>query len=488
MRQDILTWGIALMLGVPLVAIAVNEVIERLQRQNIPLVETLQHLRNLVLPFLTAWLVMRQILTIDPSGNLTRAIESLFWVAIMYTGLSFLNTTLTTRKKPKAWQIRLPKLYLLLAKASVVLLIGVHIFSNIWQIDLAHITTALGVGSLVIALALKDTLGNLVSGFLLLLERPFEEGDWIKFSQRTGTSFDGEVIEMNWRSVRLKTRNRDIIVIPNAELGQTTFENYTLLNPIHAERVFIKFSYNDLPNQVIDILQKAALETPGIVAEPEPKTRIKEYGDFFINYEMKIYINDYPKKEDIRGDLLKRIYYAIRRHKLTIPLSTQITQIDYSLDQALLKSEVLQERVLEYLEALPYLAFLDPSTINKLARSAIVEEYGVGECVVKAGNLDKGFFIVWDGCVCLCVKNSQGKEQEVFRLSSGDCFGEMSLLAGQPSLVTVTVVQDLQVIMISTEVIINLAEHSAKFALEINRLIEERDKAIKLVQRMVKPS
>ncbi|MEA5567862.1 mechanosensitive ion channel family protein [Anabaena sp. UHCC 0399] len=483
MRQDILTWGIALMLGVPVVAIALNEVIERLQRQNIPFVETLQHLRNLVLPFLTAWLVMRQILSFAPSGNFVRIGETLFWVAIIYTGLSFLNTTLTPRKKPKAWQIRVPNLYFLLARASVVLLIGVHILANIWKIDLAQITTALGVGSLVVALALQDTLSNLVSGFLLLLERPFEEGDWIKISPRSGTNFEGEVIEMNWRAVRLRTRNKDIIVIPNGELGKTTFENYTLLNPIHAERVFVKFSYNDLPNHVIDIIKKAALETPGIIADPEPNVRIKEYGDFFINYEIKIYINNYPKKDDIRGDLLKIIYYAAKRHKLTIPLPTQM---EYSVDQALLKSEVPQERVLEYLEALPYLAFLDPSTINKLARHAIVEEYGVGECIIKAGNIDKGFFIVWDGCVRLSVKNSQGKEQEVFRLSSGDCFGEMSLLAGQRSLVTVTVVQDLQAIAIPTEVIIHLAEHSAKFALEINRLIEERDQAIKLVKGIVK--
>ncbi|BDI20079.1 hypothetical protein ANSO36C_58810 [Nostoc cf. commune SO-36] len=478
MRQDILTWGIALMLGVPVVAIALNEVIERLQRQNIPFVETLQHLRNLVLPFLTAWLVMRQILTLEPSGNLVRAVETLFWIATICAGLSFLNTTLTTRKKPKAWQIRVPNLYLLLAKASVVLLIGVHILSNIWKIDLAQITTALGVGSLVVALALQDTLSNLVSGFLLLLERPFEEGDWLKVSPRSGTSYEGEVIEMNWRAVRLRTRDRDMIIIPNGELGKISFENYTLLNPIHAEKVFVRFSYNDLPNQVIDTLQKAALETTGIVADPQPNIRIKEYGDFFISYELKIYINNYPKKDDIRGELLKRIYYAVKRNKLTIPLPIQM---EYSLDQALLKNEVPQERILEYLEALPYLAFLDPSTINKLARSAIVEEYGVGECIVKAGNLDKGFFIVWDGCVRLSVKNSQGKDQEVFRLSSGDCFGEMSLLAGQPSLATVTVVQDLQAIVIPTEVIIDLAEHSPKFALEINRLIEERDKVIKRI-------
>ncbi|MEH2191084.1 MAG: mechanosensitive ion channel family protein [Nostoc sp.] len=478
MHQDILTWAIALMLGVPVVAIALNEVIERLQRQNIPLLETLQHLRNLVLPFLTAWLVMRQILILEPSANLVRTAETLFWVTIIYTGLSFLNTTLTTRKKPKVWQIRVPNLYLLLARASVVLLIGVHILSNIWKIDLAQITTTLGVGSLVVALALQDTLSNLVSGFLLLMERPFEEGDWLKISLRTGTNFEGEVIEMNWRAVRLRTRNRDIIIIPNGELGKTTFENYTLLNPLHAERVFVRFSYNDLPNQVIDILQKAALETTGILADPQPNIRIKEYGDFFISYELKIYINNYSKKDDIRGELLKRIYYAVKRNKLTIPLPTQM---EYSLDQALLKNEVPQERILEYLEALPYLAFLDPSTINKLARSAIVEEYGIGECIVKAGNLDKGFFIVWDGCVNLLVKNSQGKEQEVFRLSSGDCFGEMSLLAGQPSLVAVKVVQDLQAIVIPTEVIIDLAEHSPKFALEINRLIEERDKAIKRI-------
>lgn len=478
MRQDILTWAIALMLGVPLVAIALNEVIERLQRQHILLAETLQHLRNLVLPFLTAWLVMRQILTLESSGNLIRVVESLLWVAIIYTGISFFNTTLTTRKKPKAWQIRVPNLYILLARASVVLLVGVHILSNIWKIDLAQITTALGVGSLVVALALQDTLSNLVSGFLLLLERPFEEGDLLKISV-SGRILEGEVIEMNWRAVRLKTANRDVIVIPNGELGKTTFENHTLLHSLHGDSVFISMSYQDLPNHVIDILKKVALETPGIVAEPQPNVRIKNYGDFFINYEMRIFVNDFNQKENIKGDLLKRIYYAVKRHKLTIPLPMQI---EYPLDKNLLKSEISQDKLLEYLEALPYLAFLDPSTINKLARSAIIEEYGVGECVVKAGNLDKGFFIIWDGCVRLSVTNSQGKQQEVFRLESGDCFGEMSLLAGQPSLVTVTVVQDLHAIMIPTEVIINLAEHSPKFALEINSLIEDRDKTIRLVQ------
>ncbi len=479
MQQNILTWAITLMLGVPVVAIALNEVIERLQRQSIPLVETVQHLRNLVLPSLTAWLVMRQVFTLEPSGNLVRVGETLFWVATIYTGLSFINTTLTNHKKPKAWQIRVQNLYLLLARASVVLFIGVHILSNIWKINLAQITTALGVGSLVGALALQDTLSNLVSGFLLLLEKPFEEGDWLKISPVSGTVFDGEVIEMNWRAVRLRTRNKDIIVIPNGQLGKTTFENYTLLNPVHAERVFIKFSYNDLPNEVIDIIKKVVSETPGIVSDPEPKVRIKDYGDFFINYELKIYINSYPKKDDIRGDLLNRIYYAVKRHKLTIPLPTQM---EYSLDEALLKTEIPQEKLLEYLESLPYLTFLDPSIMNKLVRSAIVEEYGVGECIVKAGNLDKGFFIVWNGCVRLSVTNFQGKEQEAFRLENGECFGEKSLLPGQPSLVTVVVVQDLQAIVIPIEVIINLAEHNAKFALEINRLIEERDKAIKLVQ------
>lgn len=485
MQQDVLTSELALILGVPVVAIALNEVIERLQRQSISLAETFQHLRNLVLPSLTAWLVMRQVFTLEPSGNLVRTGETLFWVATIYTGLSFINTTLTNHKKPKAWQVRVPNLYLLLARASVVLFISVHILSNIWKINLAQITTALGVTSLVGALALKDTLGNLVSGFLLLLEKPFEEGDWLKILPRSGTVYDGEVIEMNWRAVRLRTRNKDIIVIPNGELGQTTFENYTLLSPLHAERVFIKFSYNDPPNQVIKIIKQVVLETPGIVADPEPKVRIKEYGDFFISYELKIYINSYPKKADIRGDLLNRIYYAVKRHKLTIPFPTHM---EYSLDEALLKIEIPQDKLLEYLEALPYLAFLDPSTINKLARSAIVEKYGIGECIVKAGNLDKGLFIVWDGCVRLSVTNFQEKEQEVFRLENGECFGERSLLPGQPSLVTVIVVQDLQALVIPTEVIIDLAEHNAKFALEINRLIEERDKAIKLVQEIVKPS
>ncbi len=51
-------------------------------------------------------------------------------------------------------------------------------------------------------------------------------GDWIKVGQT-----EGEVIEINWRAVRLKTRERDVIVIPNGNLGKDTIQNYTLIDP-----------------------------------------------------------------------------------------------------------------------------------------------------------------------------------------------------------------------------------------------------------------
>ena len=114
------------------------------------------------------------------------------------------------------------------------------------------------MGSLVIGLALQDTLKNLFSGILLLFERPFALGDWLQVGETIG-----KVIKVNWRSVYLQTRDQDSVVIPNSILAQGNFTNYNRPTPLHVERFLFGFSYDDPPNKVIRVLKETAL--PGFL-------------------------------------------------------------------------------------------------------------------------------------------------------------------------------------------------------------------------------
>ncbi|MEO1094165.1 MAG: mechanosensitive ion channel family protein [Cyanobacteria bacterium J06638_28] len=466
------TIGWALMLGIPLLAISLSEVIERLHRRKIPVASALRSFRNITLPLLSAILIWRYILQGETNSQLFHVIETLLWLSLLGTGLLLVNTLFTARSKRVLGKIRVPTLYLLVGRILVVGVCAIYILANIWQVDLVRITSALGVGSLVIALALQDTLSNLVSGFLLLIDRPFNEGDWIQIGD-----IEAEVLEINWRSVRLRNRNRDIIAIPNGELGKATILNYTLLDLTHAEKVNVSFAYGDPPNLVKQVLHKAVAATEGIVDSPRPKIRVLNYLDFSIEYQIKCYLVDYEAKDDICSELRTHIYYTSKRHGLEIPYPISM---EYEMPPENLQPPDSFATILETLQSLSYFKALDTTRLNKLAQSSLIEVYGTGEEIVSIGEVNPGFFVIQKGVVAFVLEDDNGVEQEITQLTSGGCFGEQSVLGNEPSLVTIKVLEDLVVVRIPPAAIATVAERNIKFARDINQLIDDRIRAVRV--------
>ena len=149
-----------------------------------------------------------------------------------------------------------------------------YILGQVWHVDLTKIVGVLGIGSVAIAISLQDTLSNLVSGFLLIVESPFKVGDWISVGE-----LEGEVLEINWRAVRIKTSDRDIIIIPNGNLGQENICNYTLFDPLHPVRLRMPFSYQDRLDLIGQTLRQVAQTVDGIVSQPEPEVVPKTFNN-----------------------------------------------------------------------------------------------------------------------------------------------------------------------------------------------------------------
>ncbi len=247
---------------------------------------------------------------------------SVLLIGSISTVLSLLRAVVFNDAIEGSWQRKVPRILIDLVRLSLVTIGSVFVTSAVWGQNLGQMLTALGVGSIVLGLALQEPLGNVFSGIFLLVERPVDLGDWIEVDERTS----GRVTEVNWRSVHLVTRHMNLIVVPNSVLAQGRFKNFSRPQPLFCQTTEISFSYNDPPNKVKAVLENVVRHTPGVLSEPTPRVQTRNYGDYSIQYSIRFYLSDYSQQFDVCDELMTRIWYASRRQGLTIPypVSTEI--------------------------------------------------------------------------------------------------------------------------------------------------------------------
>src|SRR5688572_18273910 len=165
-----------------------------------------------------------------------------------------------------------------------------------------------------------------MAGIAVLFEQPFQVGDWI-----TVGSITGEVMEMNWRSVRVRTRGRDMVIVPNSVIGKETLVNLSRPTRVHAESHVLGFSYDDPPNTVKRVLLQVVRATRGILPEPAPAVRTVAYSAYSIDYQVRFFIDDFARQQEINDEFMTRVWYAAKRNGLTIPFPTQ-TSFEYHVE------------------------------------------------------------------------------------------------------------------------------------------------------------
>ena len=469
--DSILLEGVAVILCLPLLMIVLGELIHRLRRSGSPLAGVFSATRTLLVPLLAAWLIAARFFAVPSDGMPLQVVRTLFWIALTYTLLLlFRNIVAAGGERKTSWQVIMPNLLFQLVRALLVFGALTYLLASVWKIDVSKIMGTLGIGSLVIALALQDTLSNLVSGFLLIIESPFKVGDWIKVGD-----IEGEVIEINWRAVRLRTIDRDVVIIPNGHLGKENICNFLLHDPLHAVRLKMDLSSADHPDLVQKTLQQVMFGIDGILHTPEPEVDPTEYKNTSIQYEIRFFITDYAKSEPISDEFLRRAYYAMRRAGLKFPYPDRIEQHNAP---AVPDTAAGTARLEAALKKQPLFAHLDETAVRSLADSASFELFGIGEKIVNAGTPDEAFFVLLAGKISLA---SESTARPFAHLSEGDFLGEMVLLSGEPSPVTATVEETATVLRIDGAAINHLVHRLPRFALEISQFIDDRRKLTRAV-------
>ena len=199
----------------------------------------------------------------------------------MIVALGAANAVLFDAAAVGSWQRRVPRLLRDLLRVILVAVAAALAYSFIWDREIQGALAALGVTSIVVGLALQEPLGNLFSGLMLLMERPFEIGDSIEVAGISGT-----VREINWRSAHIEALGGMIQVVPNSTLNKETISNFSRPLPIRMEMLDLAFSADDPPNRVCEALFDLASTTKGVLPSPKPIAATVGYGNHAVNYRL----------------------------------------------------------------------------------------------------------------------------------------------------------------------------------------------------------
>ena len=474
-QQSSFFWGLGLIIIFPLLTVVLGEVKIALQKRYPYVAATVQIIRNLVLPSIAIFILLNKVLAISIDSTPVQIVQTIVGVCTIHALLTLLNGLLFGSAKTGTWQANTPKLFRDLIRFFLILISTAIVLSVVWKADLGGLITALGVSSIVIGLALQDTLGNLFSGIALLFERPFSIGDWLELND-----IKGKVVEINWRSVHLLTRELELLVIPNAVLSKEVIRNYHLPQKLHVEPVDIGFSYDDPPNKVKRVLKKTALATKGVLDKPEPVIQTINYNDSSIDYRVRLFLADYDKVPQIRDEFITRIWYAANRNNLNIPFPIRTV---YHKPPVKDREEERLQQFVQYLKTFPSFMYLEHDDLRELARDATLKYFGVGEVAIDRETIQRNIYLIIEGVAKISVLNSYGKAIEIARISQGEFFGEMSLVSSNSSLVSVTAIEDLEVLVIKTETVQDILDSVPRLSREIGEVIENRRRAIRMAKK-----
>jgi len=319
----------------------------------------------------------------------------------------------------------------------------------------------------VIGLSLQDTLGNLFAGLAIHAQRPFELGHWIELETDRGMA--GQVIEMNWRAVKILTTDNYEVAIPNAMLAKTPIRNYSVPDADVQRRVALVASSETSPRRLHSIILSAVSELKGI-ARPSVVTKAFVAGG--VEYDLRYFISRFEDREVLESLVRERLWYAMRREDVPvsfISLPGRDTQTSKEQWQ-----ERLLERRVKVLRGVDFLQALPAEDLRSLAKDTTERIYAPGETILRRGDVGHELFVVKSGDVQVSTKPDTGKTLEVVRLGPGSFFGEMSLMTGEPRRANVKAITEVEVVVVGKHALQPLLDGSPELMSAISQALAQR--------------
>lgn len=206
----------------------------------------------------------------------------------------------------------------------VVIGIGLLVVLGNLGIAIAPLLTALGVGSLAVALALQPTLSNLFAGFHITLARRIRVGDFVELE----TGQQGYVTDIGWRSTQLRELPNNIVVVPNSRLAEVIVRNYSMPEDEQAALVQVGVAYESdlaaVERVTVDTAREIQRSVPGAVGDFEPFIRYHTFADSSINFTVILRVKGFVDRYLVMHEFMKRLHLRYAEAGIQIPFPQRV--------------------------------------------------------------------------------------------------------------------------------------------------------------------
>jgi MscS family membrane protein len=192
-----------------------------------------------------------------------------------------------------------------------------------FRVDVLAVSAALGLSGFAIALAAQDTISNIISGIVIMIDRPFSVGDRIDIPA-LGTW--GDVVEIGMRTTKVVTRDNRMVLIPNTAIVDSNVVNYSLPDPTYRLQTDIGIGTGESIPKVVQILTEAVRGVEGVLPDKNVDVLFTGFGDSSNTFRIRWWVASYADKRRVTHRVCSAIQEAANRAGIDMPNPT------YNLD------------------------------------------------------------------------------------------------------------------------------------------------------------
>lgn len=199
---------------------------------------------------------------------------------------------------------------------TLLLGIGVLVALDAAGVQTAAVLTSLGVLSLTIGFALKDTLSNMISGFLVFVDRPFTINDLVEIDGQYG-----RVDRITLRTTRIVTVDGRMLAVPNSVVMNKTVTSYTNVPHLRIDIAVTVAVTEDL-DKVREILLMLVRNNPAYLDDPKPRVVVVKLNDYNVALELQAWLKNERDHIQQRFDLREGVFKVLTDANVEMPLQT----------------------------------------------------------------------------------------------------------------------------------------------------------------------
>ena len=232
------------------------------------------------------------------------------------------------------------------------------------------------------------------------------------------------------------------------------------------------------PGKVRDVVIEAVRSQSFVRSEPAPDCVLQDFKDDACTYACRYWIDDFQRDDFLDSAVRSAIWYGLHRAGMEIPFpSMNINVTELNEDREQRKQDEEYARRVDALSRVDVFRALDAEKIDRLARRMRMIIFGPGEVVLRQGDPGDSLYVVRSGGVAVQLE-VHGAQKEVATLSSGQFFGEMSLMTGESRSATIVAKTDCECYIVDKEAFQEILEERPELAGVISEILSHRQVAL----------